>query len=53
LVCETTSDTGSHMRHRVCLTPEQIEQRHRDSQRAAQDLQNRGEALSGDSRPPV
>jgi hypothetical protein len=41
------------MRHRVCLTPEQMAQRHKDSQQAAQDLQNRAQQLNSEGRPPA
>lgn len=53
LVCENISEAGSHMKKRVCLTPEQMEQRHRDSQRAAQDLQQRAQPVNSEGKPPV
>lgn len=53
LVCENVSEEGSHLKKRVCLTPEQIAQRHKDSQDAARDLQNRAQPLSSESKPPA
>jgi len=53
LICETTHDMGSHMQHRECLTPEQVAQRHKDSQQAAQDLQNRAQQLNSEGKPPA
>jgi hypothetical protein len=41
------------MRHRVCLTPEQMAQRHKDSQQAAQDLQNRAQQINSGGKPPA
>ncbi|HEX4300798.1 MAG TPA: hypothetical protein VH327_07995 [Gammaproteobacteria bacterium] len=52
LVCESVSEAGSHMKKRVCLTPEQMAQRHKDSQQAAQDLQNRARQLNSEGKPP-
>ena len=53
LVCESVSEMGSHMKKRVCLTPEQMAQRHKDSQRAAQDLQNRATPVNANGKPPI
>ncbi|HEY1772308.1 MAG TPA: hypothetical protein VGH91_03835 [Gammaproteobacteria bacterium] len=53
LVCEDTNQIGSHMQSHICLTPEQVEQRQKDSRQAAQDLQNRAQPLSSDGKPPV
>ena len=53
LVCESVNEMGSHMKKRVCLTPEQMAQRHRDSQQAAQDLQNRARSMNADGKPPA
>jgi hypothetical protein len=52
LVCENVSEAGSHMKKRVCLTPEQMAQRHKDSQQAAHDLQNRARQLNSEGKPP-
>jgi hypothetical protein len=53
LVCESVSESGSHMKKRICLTPEQMEQRHKDSQQAARDMQQRAQQLSSESKPPI
>lgn len=53
LVCESVSESGSHMKKRVCMTPEQMEQRHKDSQQAARDLQQRAQAVSAEGKPPI
>lgn len=53
LVCESVNEMGSHMKKRVCLTPEQMAQRHKDSQQAAQDLQNRATPVNANGKPPV
>jgi hypothetical protein len=53
LVCEDSSQMGSHFKQRICLTPEQVEARRRASQQAAQDFQNRAHPVSGDGKPPV
>jgi hypothetical protein len=53
LVCESVSEAGSHMKKRVCLTPEQMAQRHKDSQQAAQDFQNRPHPVNANGKPPV
>lgn len=45
LVCEDTSQIGSHMQAHICLTPEQVAQRQKDSQEAARDLQNRAQPI--------
>lgn len=53
LVCESVSEAGSHMKKRVCLTPEQMEQRHKDSQQAARDMQSRAQAVNAEGKPPI
>jgi hypothetical protein len=53
LVCESISEAGSHMKKRVCLTPEQMEQRHKDSQQAARDMQQRAQAVNAEGKPPI
>ncbi|HEX4300797.1 MAG TPA: hypothetical protein VH327_07990 [Gammaproteobacteria bacterium] len=53
LVCEDSNQMGSHMQQHICLTPEQVAQRHKDSQQAAQDMQNRAHAVSADGKPPA
>jgi hypothetical protein len=35
------------------MTPEQMEQRHKDSQQAARDLQQRAQAVSAEGKPPI
>jgi invasion protein IalB len=53
LVCESVNEMGSHMKKRVCLTPEQMAQRHKDSQQAAQDFQNRPHPVNANGKPPA
>jgi hypothetical protein len=53
LVCEDTSQMGSHFSQHICLTPEQVEARRKEAQQAAQDFQNRPHPVSGDGKPPV
>ena len=53
LICESVSESGSHMKKRVCLTPEQMEQRHKDSQQAARDMQQRAQAVNAEGKPPI
>jgi hypothetical protein len=53
LVCESVSEAGSHMKKRVCLTPEQMAQRHKESQQAAQDFQNRPHPVNANGKPPL
>ena len=53
LVCEDSSQMGSHFKSHICLTPEQMAQRRKDSQQAAQDMQNRAHAVNADGKPPV
>lgn len=53
LVCESVSESGSHMKKRVCLTPEQMEQRHKDSQQAARDMQQRAQSVNAEGKPPI
>jgi len=53
LVCESVSESGSHMKKRVCMTPEQMEQRHKDSQQAARDMQQRAQAVNAEGKPPI
>jgi pectin methylesterase-like acyl-CoA thioesterase len=53
LVCEDANQMGSHMQQHICLTPEQVAERHKESQQAAQDFQNRGHSVSSDGKPPV
>lgn len=53
LVCEDTSQMGSHFSQHICLTPEQVAQRRKDSQQAAQDFQNRAHPVSADGKPPA
>jgi hypothetical protein len=53
LVCEDANQMGSHMQQHICLTPEQVAERHKQSQQAAQDFQNRGHSVSADGKPPA
>lgn len=53
LVCEDSTQMGSHFKQHICLTPEQVEQRRKEAQQAAQDFQNRGQAVNSDGKPPV
>ena len=52
LVCEDSDQMGSHFSQRICLTPEQVEQRRKDSRQAAQDMQQRAQSLGSDGKPP-
>jgi hypothetical protein len=53
LVCEDSSQMGSHFKSHICLTPEQVEARRKEAQQAAQDFQNRAHPVSADGKPPV
>lgn len=53
LVCDDSDQMGSHFSHPICLTPEQVEQRQKDSRQAAQDMQQRAQAVSADGKPPA
>lgn len=53
LVCEEADQMGSHFSQHICMTPEQMAQRRKDSQRAAQDLQQRAQAVSAEGKPPI
>lgn len=53
LVCDDSDQMGSHFSHPICLTPEQVAQRQRDSQQAAQDMQQRAQPVAADGKPPV
>ena len=53
LVCEESEQMGSHFSQHICLTPEQVAQRRKDSQQAARDLQSRAQPISSDGKPPA
>ena len=40
MVCDDDSLTGSHLTQRLCLSPEEAEERHKASQGAAFDIQH-------------
>lgn len=55
LICEDSTQMGSHFKQRICLTPEQVEQRRKEAQQAAFDFQNRPQPVNsqGSGTPPI
>jgi hypothetical protein len=55
LVCEDAAQMGTHMQSHICLTPEQAEQRHKDSQQVVQELKSRvnANAPAAGAQPPA
>ena len=55
LICDDTSQIGSHMAQRICMTPEQAEARRKAAQQAAQEFQMQSKQScpqSGCGTPP-
>jgi hypothetical protein len=54
LVCDDSSQTGSHLATRLCMTPEEAEARRKASQAAAQQFQMQNKQSCGQSGcPPI
>ena len=52
LICDDTSQMGSHMMTRICLTPEQAEARRKAAQQAAFEAQNKAKPLNANGAAP-
>jgi len=50
LVCFAEKTTGSHLRKRICMTPEEREQRRKEDQEAVNKLRRSGATANRDPR---